>query len=385
MQLGEHSVAERICRDALKDASRRKNHEGAVAAIANLAGALRAQGRFDDAVNSLRRCLSWLVRRDSVLRRTLIMTSLGLVQAHRGHIGPAQRLYLQARELAGDLGMGDTVRVTVPPADKDDPLREQLAGLTRALGRYAESRIDAERTLLLGTLVTRTLREAAVLLSLGLLAGELGLLGDARAALEAAREKCQGAGDVRFESAMVQALGENAMAARDPSRARQCFAEALALRRRIGYRPGICESLVALGQVAATERDVAAARLCLDEASELADVLQMPGIEALCGATLALLHAREGQMEQARRGLASAHRALGVDGPVSVASRAEGLYFAAQAARALGDEDAFRTYLWQAYDVLQDVAAPMAAEERHRFLKGTSPNKEIVGLVSRMT
>ncbi len=380
--LGEFARAEAICRDAFRTAARTKDRPAAIAALGNLAGALRSQGRFDEAVNALRRALSWIVPEGSQLRRCLLTTSLGMVQAHRGHGDSAQRLYAQARSLAEGFGLREGPRVKPRSTEQSDPLYTQFQGLARALGRYAESRIDAERALLLATNAPQPAREAAALLALGLLAGELGLIAGARAALALARRATAEVGDRRFESAILQALGENATQAGDAALARQRFAEALELRRKIGYRPGVCESLLALGQVHAMVRDVDGARVCLEEALELAPTLEMPGIAALARATAALLHAREGRADRAREQLEKAHSVLGSDGPLSVASRAEGLYFAAMAAEALGDAEAAGVYMWQAYDLVQEMAERMAPAQRHAFLTGTSPNREIVAAVA---
>lgn len=385
-QLGDFALAEEICREAFRDASRDKRRDDAIAAIGNLAGAMRCQGRYDEAVNVLRRALSWVqpVGIDNDLKRCLLITSLGLVQFNRGHVPSAQRLFLQGREMAGRFGMTKGEPMKVARTKFDDDFRKQFAGLARALGRYVESRIDAERTLLLGSALPKSTREAAVLLALGVLAGHLGQLGDARAALLAAVDRARMSDDARFESAVLEALGENAVQAGDTELARRRFGEALKLRRKIGYRPGCCESLLALGQVAALGGDDEAARTYLREASELAPMLEMPGIAALAGATAALLHAREGRRDKARIELEEAHRALGGGSALSVSSRAEGLYFAGLAARALGDEDVCQVYLWQAYEIIQEVADHMASDQRQAFLTKTSPNREIVAEIARI-
>jgi len=383
--LGEFARAEVICRAALRTATRAKDRPGAIAALGNLGGALRSMGRFDDAVNALRRALSWVVPEASPLRRCLLTTSLGMVQVHRGHVASAQRLYLQARAIAEDFGMRSGPKVTVPKSADEDSLRVQFVGLSRALGRYAESRVDAERTLLLSTSAPQPVREAAALLALGLLAGHLDQLGDARAALTQAHAATEAAGDQRFAGAILQALGENAVRARDADLARQRYAEALELRRKIGHRPGVCESLLALGQVAAMSGDLEAARPYLDEALDLAPALEMPGIAALARATAALLYAREGHRARARAELEEAHRALGGEAPLSVSSRAEGLYFAGMAAKALDDDDAYSVYMWQAYDLVQEMAERMSSDHRQAFLTGTSPNREIVAAVAALT
>ena len=179
---------------------------------------------------------------------------------------------------------------------------------------------------------------------------------------------------------MLHALGENAVQSRDPDRASQRFTEALDLRRKIRYRPGVCETLLALGQLAALGGAVDAARSYLDEAMEVAPYLEMPGIAALARATAALLYAREGRPDRAREELEQVQLALG-EGPLTVSSRAEGLYFAALAAQALGDEDAYDTYMWRAYDLIQEVAQNMKGDERAAFLRNISPNREIVAAV----
>ncbi len=380
--LGEFARADVICREALRTATRAKDRTAAIAALGNLGGALRSLGRFDDAVNALRRALSWVVPEGSVLRRCLLTTSLGMVQVHRGHVASAQRLYLQARQIAEGFGMRSGPAVRVATREDEDAVHAQFVGLSRALGRYAESRVDAERTLLLSTAAPQSVREAAALLALGLLAGQLDQFGDARAALTQALAATVKAGEQRFQGAILQALGENAVRAGDAELARSRYAEALELRRKIGHRPGVCESLLALGQVAAMSGDVEAARPYLDEALDLAPALEMPGIAALARATAALLYAREGQHARARAELEEAHRALGGDAPLSISSRAEGLYFAGMAAKALQDDETHAVYLWQAYDLVQEMAERMAPDQRQAFLTATSPNREIVAAVA---
>jgi tetratricopeptide (TPR) repeat protein len=272
-----------------------------------------------------------------------------------------------------------------PAASPPDGLRDQFVGLSRALGRYAESRIDGERMLLLESGLSRRLQDAAALLSLGVLAGLLGMTGDARGCLLGAVNACREAGDARFEASLRHALGENALQAGDVEQARADFTQALELRRRIGYRPGVCESLLALGQLAVIGGDVDAARPLLEEATELAPELQMPAIAALARATSALLHAREGRKDRARAELERAREALASAGPLSVSSRAEGLYFAALAARALGDEEAWRSHMLAAWRTIREVAERMAPDERRAFLTSGSPNREITAAVGGST
>lgn len=380
-QLGSFGEAVATCREALRIASRRKDYDGAVAALGNLAGALRAVGRYSAAASAARRALSWVMHTPSTYRRSVLLTTLGMVAFNRGAERAAQRLFLQALELAREFKIPRIATVKSGRAALDDTARQEYAGLSRALGRYAESRIDGERLLLLDTGMPRRIKEAASLLALGVLAGHLDRLTDARALLQGALDACREEGDQRFESAVLHALGENAVQARDPDLARQRFMESLELRRKIGYRPGVCETLLALGQLAALGGAVEAARSYLDEAMEVAPHLEMPGIAALSRATAALLYAREGRPDLARGELEQAQSALGA-GPLTVSSRAEGLYFAALAARALGDEEAYDTYMWRAYDLIQEVAQGMSADERTAFLTATSPNREIVAAVA---
>ena len=68
---------------------------------------------------------------------------------------------------------------------------------------------------------------------------------------------------------------------------------------------------------------------------------------------------------------------IAAPGPLSVSSRVEGLWFAALAARALGDEEAAQGHLRTAWDVLVAIAAPMTPDERRTFLQETSPHREI--------
>jgi tetratricopeptide (TPR) repeat protein len=201
---------------------------------------------------------------------------------------------------------------------------------------------------------------------------------DARGCLLGALDACREVGDSRFEAAILHALGENALAARDAEQARSDFTEALELRRKIGYRPGVCETLLALGQLAAMTVGVEAARPYLEEATELAPALNMPAIAALARATAALLFAKEGRRDRARTELQHAQDALAAAGPLSVSSRAEGLYFAALAARALGDEEAYRTHMQEAWRTVQAIAEHLPPDQRKTFLTGASPNREIV-------
>jgi ATP/maltotriose-dependent transcriptional regulator MalT len=180
---------------------------------------------------------------------------------------------------------------------------------------------------------------------------------------------------------VLQALGENASERRAPDAARRRLVAALELRRRIGHRPGVCETLLALGQLAALGGSVEAARPYLEEATELAPALEMPAIAALSRATSALLHAREGRAERARAELEEARMALGDPGPLSVASRVEGLWFASLAARALGDGPSAEQHVARAWDILRQVAGAMDADQRRAFLLETSPHREIVEAV----
>ena len=379
-QLGEFEAAEATCRESYKLAMERKDADAAVAALGNLGGALRSLGRYDEAAVALRRAVQALLPRKSSVRQCLLLSSLGMVEYHRGHGRAAQLIFLDAVKIAEAFGIGKAGDVTATHFP-DDSLREQFLGLSRALGRYAESRIDGERMLLVQGTLPRRLREAAALLSLGVLAGQLDMRSDARGVLKGALVACREVGDARFEASVLHALGENALQSKDVESARRGFTEALELRRKIGYRPGVCESLLALGQLAALGGSVDAARPYLEEAMELAPALHMPAIAALSRATAALLYAREGRRDRARTEHEHAQQALSGGAPLSVSSRAEGLYFAALAARALGDETAYQTHMWRAYELIQDVAQRMKPEQRGAFLKGTSPNREIVAAV----
>lgn len=378
---GDHDEAVSLCRDSLRLASRTKDRDGALAALANLAAACRAAGRFEAAVKALNRALRFVVHAQSELRRLIVITQLVQVEAQRGRGRTAQRYFAEAIELAKPLGV-------VPPGDagdlrppERDELRDQFTGLSRALGRYAETRADGERTLLLGQGQTRRQREGAALLTLGLVADHVGQNAVARSLLLGAGRAAKEAKDGRLEGAVLHALGENAIVARAALHARKWFEEALAVRRKIGYRPGVCETLLALGQIAALGGQVEVARASLEEATELAPALQMPGIAALAHATAALLAAREGRRDEARNELEAARNALDAPGPLSVTSRVEGMYFAALAAKALGDDEGAAQRFARAWEILERVAAHMPPDERRVFLTETSPHREIAAAV----
>lgn len=375
---GDHAGAEAACRRQFQLAARRKDRDAALAALANLATAMRCRGRYDAAARALRRALAFLIADGSTLRRCLVTSSLALVEMQRGRGRTAQKLFLEAVGLAVPFGIGKAGDLAASRHPEEDELHDRFLGLSRALARHAESRADGERLLLTGSAVPRRLGEAAALLSLGVVAGHLGQDTDARGLLLGALQAARDAEDPRFQATVLHALGENALQSRAPDVARRWFEEALELRRRIGFRPGVCETLLALGQVAALGGSVDAARLFLEEATDLAPMLRMPAIAALARATSALLHAREGRRDRARAELEEARQALSGPGPLSVSSRVEGLWFAALAARALGDEDAFRDHVHRAWEILREVSGHMGPDERRAFLLGTSPHREIV-------
>jgi hypothetical protein len=104
-------------------------------------------------------------------------------------------------------------------------------------------------------------------------------------------------------------------------------------------------------------------------------------LHAFTEAPLAALDPRDAaraELEQARIVLADA-------GPLSVSSRAEGLYFAALAARALGDEDACRSHMQAAWRTIRAIADRLPPSEREAFLTGSSPNREITAAVGGAT
>jgi len=380
-QVGDHAAAAEACREAFEESLAAGDRAAALAALGNLACAERSLGRFDEAAAHVERALAEFLEPTSVMRRCQLLCSLGLVEYHRGRPRAAQRHFVDAAALAAPFGAAKTAEAgPTTPAPPDD-LREQFVGLSRALGRGAESRIDGERMLLLETALPRRLREGAAMLALGVLAELLDMPADARGCLLGALAAGREVGDARFEAAVLHALGENALAAHDGGAARRHFEGALELRHRIGYRPGVCETLLALGQLAAVDGAVDVARPLLEEATELAPALQMPAIAALARATAALLLAREGRRDEARVELEKARQALADGGPLSVSSRAEGLYFAALAARALGDEDAHRAHMHAAWRTIRDIADRMAPDQRRAFLTGSSPNREIVASV----
>ncbi|MCE9635250.1 MAG: protein kinase [Planctomycetes bacterium] len=374
---GEFAGAEVICRDAFRLASRRKDRDAALAALTNLAAALRCRGRYEESAAALRRALSYVLHEQSRLRRSIVLTSLAMVESQRGRRRTSQRLFLDALAIARDFGIGQAGDLADSRHPEHDELRDRFLGLSRALGRSTESRVDGERTILLGAELPRRLREAGALAALAAVATHLGMHDDARGLLIGALKAARDATDQRSEAAMLHALGENAVESRAPEVARKWFSEALDLRRRIGHRPGVCETLLALGQLAALSGSIQTARPYLEEATELAPALEMPSIAALARATSALLHAREGHPERARAELDEARMAFAAPGPLSIASRVEGMWFAALTARTLGDEAAAAQHLASAWEVLQDIASRMDPQERHAFLFETSPNREI--------
>ena len=374
-RLGRFEQAAAVCLEAFELAERDGDRDAAIAALGNLAGANRSLGRYDEAAAALQRALSEKLPAESRLRRCLLLGALGMVECQRGRRRQAQIHFLEAVRVAQAFGIraSGNLSASHPP---DDTMREQFAGLARALGRYAESRIDGERMLLVDSTLPQRLQEAAALLSIGVLASHLDMLADARGCLLGALDACREGGDLRFEAAVLHALGENALAARDGEQSRRDFVAALEIRRKIAYRPGVCETLLALGQIATMEGDVEAARTFLEEATELAPALDLPAIAALARATAAMLYAKEGRRDRARAELEAARLALADAGPMSVSSRAEGLYFAALAARALGDAEAAHSHMQAAWRTVREIADRMPPAERAAFL-ATSPNKEI--------
>ena len=384
--VGDFEAARTTSRAAFRLASRAKDRDAALAALVSLGAALRCLGRYEAAAITLRRALAFLARvplRDtsptspSTIRRTIVLASLAAVENQRGLRRTAQRLYAEAAAIAKGFGVTAVREPATPRGTDRDDLQDRFHGLSRALGRSAESRVDGERTILLGAEMPRRLREGGALAALAGVATQLGMHDDARNLLNGALQAAREAGDARFQASVLHALGENALETHASETARKAFVEALEIRRRIGHRPGVCETLLALGQIAALGGSVDAARPYLEEAMELAPALDMPAIAALARATSALLHAREGRGERARADLAEAKDALAAPGPLSVSSRVEGLWFAALAARALGDEEAAQGHLRTAWDVLVAIAAPMTPDERRTFLQETSPHREI--------
>jgi tetratricopeptide (TPR) repeat protein len=378
---GDFAGADEHCRTAFRLASRRKDRDAGLAALVSLAAARRCRGRYEAAAAALRRALSFLVREQSTIRRSIVLASLATVEAQRGRREDAQRRFLEAVAAAQSFGIESSGDVAASRHPEHDEFRDRFLGLSRALGRSAEARVDGERSILLGTDLPRRLRESGALSAVAAVASQLGLHDDARGLLAGALRAARDAGDARAEGAALHALGENALESRAPDVARRWFVEALEVRRRIGHLPGVCETLLALGQLAALGGTVDAARPYLEEAMDLAPELELPSIAALARATSALLHAREGRVDRARAELEEARQVLASPGPLSVASRVEGLWFAAQAARALGDEPAAAQHLARAWETLRTVSESMGVRERRAFLLETSPHREIVAAV----
>ncbi|MCG3136082.1 MAG: Serine/threonine-protein kinase PknD [Planctomycetes bacterium] len=379
---GDFDAAARVCREFVKAAAKAKSRDGVLAGLANMASALRAGGRFDEAASALRRALRFVVLAQSTLRRCVILSAAAHVDHLRGKGRSAQKAFLEAVALAKEFGIAPAGDLAASRHPERDELRDQFAGLSRALARSAEVRADAERTLLLTTKSPRRLREAAALLGLGLTACALGLHDDARGVLLGALRAAREVRDLRLESTVLHALGEASARAGAPDVARKWYEDALSIRRKIAFRPGTCETLLALGQVAALGGDVALAKQHLDEAAELAQAVEMPGLGALSRATSALLHAREGHRDRARADLAEARDALTGAGPLSVASRVEGLWFASLAAKTLGDDETARSQLERAWRMISDIAARLPESERRAYLQEQSPNREIAAAMA---
>ncbi len=216
---------------------------------------------------------------------------LAYAAQQQGEFARAKQLYqesLTLREQVGDLrGMGDTLGV--------------LGTLAFDLAEYAEAKSLYERALAIKRELSDREGEAWGLMVLGTLAH---LVGEAQTAQEMTTEALslyQKLGMQRMEGQCYNSLAEWAIAADDPSTARQYAAQALARLRVVQDWPGIATALVAQATAAWKEGDFEAAIKLGEEALEIRRTSHVPLSIASSLMTLGLITRDAGRIDLARQ------------------------------------------------------------------------------------
>jgi tetratricopeptide (TPR) repeat protein len=167
--------------------------------------------------------------------------------------------------------------------------KRHLGSVLFALGRYDEARTHFARSLALSRLVGYRRGESAALVDMGEACLALGEPETASRHFHAAMRLCVETGARYMQGRALNGLAARSAAGTDPAKAFRRAKRAVRLRRAIGDRAGLAESLLLVGRLRTMAGAVKAARAAFAEAGDLARELDLPGERVLAAAHLAAL------------------------------------------------------------------------------------------------
>jgi len=165
--------------------------------------------------------------------------------------------------------------------------KRNLGSVLFALGRYDEARTHFARSLALSRLVGYRRGEATALVDLGEASLVLGEPETASRHFHAAMRLCIETGARYVQGRALHGLAARSATSTDPAKAFRRGKRAVRLRRAIGDRAGLAESLLLMGRLRTMAGAVTAARDAFEEAGALARELDLAGERVLSAAFLA--------------------------------------------------------------------------------------------------
>jgi serine/threonine protein kinase/tetratricopeptide (TPR) repeat protein len=167
--------------------------------------------------------------------------------------------------------------------------KRHLGSVLFALGRYEEARTHFARSLALSRLVGYRRGESAALVDMGEACLVLGDPETASRHFHAAMRLCVETGARYVQGRALHGLAARSAAGTNPGKAFRRAKRVLRLRRQIGDRAGLAESLLLVGRLRTMAGAVKAARAAFAEALDIARELDLPGERVLAAAHLAAL------------------------------------------------------------------------------------------------
>jgi tetratricopeptide (TPR) repeat protein len=158
-----------------------------------------------------------------------------------------------------------------------------------ALGRYEEARTHFARSLALSRLVGYRRGEATALADMGEACLVLGEPEAASRHFHAAMRLCVETGARYIQGRALHGLAARSAVSTEPAKAFRRAKRAVRLRRAIGDRAGLAESLLLVGRLRTMAGAVKAARAAFEEAAQIARELDLSSARVLGAAHLATL------------------------------------------------------------------------------------------------
>lgn len=247
------------------------------------------------------------------------------------------------------------------------------------LGNYEQALRYYERALSMRATIGDRQGEAATLLGLGSLALGIGDYQAARRHLEEGLLVFRDIGDRGGEAEALNRLGCLAYTRGQHQQARDMLGEALAIQRAIGDRHGSQSSLSGLALVEIALGNHVQAESYLGEALSIGQDLAMSAQAAHHYANWALIALRLGNQHNALEHVQAAQEVIGAHGLAALPAPLETCLTCYQVLEGLGQQEAAREFLKQAYDLLIARADRIVdLERRARYLLTVPTHRQIM-------